>query len=294
MILTIGEILVDIFPDYRHTGGAPFNFAVHLKNLGVPVRFITRVGKDDDGQEILRLMKSLGFQLDNVQIDPGHPTGKVLITLNKQGVPRFEILKNMAYDYISPDSAMVNLLEKDIDIIYVGTLVQRSEAGYGNMQKILAKKRKSTKILYDVNLRPECYNRKIIISTLNRCDLLKLNDEELMVIKTMLGVDLNETAFLTYLRENFEIDMIALTRGSRGSRLVCDKGDFSTVPEPVAEIKDTVGAGDAFAAILSAGYVHGWNPEKILTQATRLARSVCMIEGAFPQDKKFYKKFMLF
>ena len=126
MIIVIGEILIDIFDDYQRIGGAPFNFAFHLKQLGIPVRFLTRVGDDADGEKILDLMRKHQFDLNDVQIDPRHPTGTVRVTLDNQGVPKFDIVIDVAYDYIDL-AGFASLESQTADMIYFGSLSQRGD-----------------------------------------------------------------------------------------------------------------------------------------------------------------------
>jgi fructokinase len=137
MILALGEILFDVFPDYRRLGGAPFNFAFHLKQLGFPVRFVSRVGKDRNGKEIRAAVKAHGFSPADLQIDSRYATGTVAVSLNDTGVPTFDILPNVAYDYIDFTPAVGSLLE-DCTLIYFGTLIQRTERGFKNLQNILS------------------------------------------------------------------------------------------------------------------------------------------------------------
>ena len=133
MILALGEILFDIFPDYRRLGGAPFNFAFHLKQLGFPVRFVSRVGEDRNGKEIRAAVKAHGFNPADLQVDSRHATGTVAVSLNDTGVPTFDILPNVAYDHIDFTPAVGSLLE-DCALIYFGTLIQRTDRGFQILQ----------------------------------------------------------------------------------------------------------------------------------------------------------------
>jgi fructokinase len=287
MILALGEILFDVFPDYRRLGGAPFNFAFHLKQLGFPVRFVSRVGEDRNGKEIRAAVKAHGFNPADLQVDSRHATGTVAVSLNDTGVPTFDILPSVAYDYIDFTPAVGSLLE-DCALIYFGTLIQRTDRGFKNLQRILSARKSNTKCLYDINLRPGGYTRQVVRESLNHADLLKLNEEELDVLKSMHGQKCDEDRFVAYLREHYAIEVVALTRGQSGSTLFTADDRFDAATPVVEKIVDTVGAGDAFASVLAAGYLRGLPAPKILNAATRLAAHLCSIAGAIPDDSDLY------
>lgn len=290
MIIAIGEILFDVFPEYRRPGGAPFNFIYHLKKLGMEARFFSRVGGDEEGREIGELLKSSGFRLSDLQVDENHSTGKVIVKLDGKGVPEFNILPDVAYDYIEYDDNLKQALG-EASLIYFGTLVQRSDHGFNSIQKILQSGNSGVKYLYDINLRPGCYNRGIITESLKICDVLKINDEELGVLKDYFNFDDSESAFVDFLMKDYSLDMVALTRGGRGSDLFIPGGRFSAVPSEINGVEDTVGAGDAYTSILAAGYIGHWNPEKIIETASNFAADMCRVKGAIPEDDKFYEKY---
>jgi fructokinase len=291
MILVIGDILFDHFPNYKRLGGAAFNFAYHLVNLNLPVRFISRVGKEEDGNEILKQLRTLRFPISDIQIDDLHPTGKVLVELTDDGIPNFTILPNVAYDYITFANTISSVLDNQIELIYFGTLAQRNEQGFKTMQKILSRKNPHTKCLYDINLRLHCYNKKIIIKSLKQADVLKLNDEEFDTLKQMMGFGNNTNRFVDYLINEYSLEMISLTKGEKGSDLLLKDKRFSAKSDKINNIVDTVGAGDAYAAILAIGYQKKWAPEKILAVATEFASRICEIKGAIPSSKQLYKKY---
>ena len=255
----------------------------------MPVRFFSRIGNDNEGREIsVRLQKS-GFEIKDVQIDPKHASGRVLIELDNIGMPEFNVLPNVAYDHISFDDSIKSLLNKKIDLIYFGTLLQRSKKSYKTMQKILLQKKPNTKCFYDVNLRPKCYTKAIVMESLKHSDVLKLNEEELIEIKNMLGFQGGISSFIRFLTQKFSLDMIAVTKGSRGSSLYIGDKEYTMELSETKNIVDTVGAGDAFSAILAIGYLKGWNPNSILSVASIFASQICGIEGAVPSDVQFYR-----
>jgi fructokinase len=288
VIIAIGEILFDVFPNYRRLGGAPFNFAYHLKNFGLPVRFITRVGRDAEGEEIRNLLHDRGFDLGDVQVDDRHPTGRVQVELDDNGVPEFDIIADVAYDYIQPTDSLHTALQGDVDLIYFGTLIQRTPVGFRTLQEVLSQKRRRTRGLYDINIRPKCYSKSIILNSLIQTDLVKLNLEELELIRSMLNYTRRPEDFVGHLMEAYALKLLSLTKGEDGSELFTPTGHYRVPASQPRKIADTVGAGDAFAAVLAAGYLEMWPPEKILQRAADFAARICEIQGAIPSQASFY------
>lgn len=288
MILSIGEILFDVFREGRVLGGAPFNVAVHLKNLGVPVRFFSRVGKDDHGREILSAVEKYGLNASDIQRDAKRATGTVEVDIDSHGKPSFTIIKNTAYDYISYSKALRHAVRDDVQIIYFGSLIQRSKKGFRTLQKVLKGRSVNTRCLYDINLRPLCYSNEIILHSLQNTHILKLNDEELEVLKGILHYNVSDDALIARLFEDFPIEMIALTRGARGAALITRNSRHEGPVYPVDHIEDTVGAGDAFAAILAMGILRSWKTPMILEKALRFSSLLCEVKGAIPRDNGIY------
>ncbi len=291
MIVSIGEILFDVFQEYRRLGGAPFNFAAHLKYFGYPVRFISRVGDDSYGKEIIGHLAKEGFNIDLIQRDKSHSTGKVIVSVDNKGIPDFNILPDAAYDFIEYDRNIQSLMNGKIDMIYTGTLVQRTGSGFSTIQRIFSSRDNSTKCFYDMNLRKGCYNDNIIQSTLRIADILKINEDELLYIKNMTDKQVNEKEFIEFISREYSIELIAVTRGENGSSLYAG-GNFHSVPGKTGRaVEDTVGAGDAFASIMAIGYLNSWGIDRINNIASEFASVVCGLKGAIPQDKTIYEDF---
>ncbi|NQT10950.1 MAG: carbohydrate kinase [Desulfobacteraceae bacterium] len=290
MILAIGEILYDIFPEYKRLGGAPFNFAFHVKNFGMPICLISKVGNDLEGREIISFLQQHDFPIENIQTDNRHSTGKVLIKLNGKGVPVFNIMPNVAYNYIEFNTSIASLLNADTELIYFGTLAQRSEYGFKTIQRILSQRPTVTKCLYDINLRPHCFTEQVIVESLRQCDLLKLNDEELEILKQIFAFKKSSRSFIEHLMIKYRLEMLFLTKGKNGSELFTLDKHFQKKPRKLNDAADTVGAGDAYTAMLSIGYINKWPLEQILEKASEFAARICEIEGAVPTDPNFYKK----
>ena len=294
MILVIGEILFDVFPNYIRLGGAPFNFAYHLKNFGLDVRFISRIGADDASIEILHKLELARFNLDDIQVDDDHPTGSVNVQIDKGGSPQFDIVSDVAYDYIDFIPKYHSKLIDAAKIIYFGSLIQRTKAGYKNLQAFISHKATKTVNFYDINLRPGCYNKAIIEKSLLKADIIKLNTEELEKLKQMLSLKASNDDLVPHLMETHSIRMVSLTKGESGSELFTDHGRFSSEPAEVIKVVDSVGAGDAYAAMLAAGTLGKWRPEEIVDRASLFASRICEIKGAIPDSASFYEPFKAF
>ncbi|MCF8070121.1 MAG: hypothetical protein K9L30_16180 [Desulfobacterales bacterium] len=289
MILSVGEILIDRFPDYDRVGGAPFNFAYHIKQLtDMPVRFVSRVGPDPEGEEILNFIDRYGFDKADIQMDKTHPTGIVNIQTETSGGHSFEIVEDAAYDYITLDGVLEKTVGSMISMIYIGTLIQRTSSGHNTVQQILNSCNESATVFYDINLRPACYSEQIILSTLQYTNILKLNNEELHLLKNMMKYYEPDNEFIKFLFNEYPIDIIAVTKGKNGSTLYSKICIDSRVSKLKGEFLDSVGAGDAFAAVLAVGYMAGWPLATINQEAGRLAADICSISGAIPYDKKNY------
>lgn len=292
MILAVGEILFDIYPEYQRLGGAPFNFASHVKTFGLPIAFASRVGDDDNGRQIWRTVEDGGFDMRYMQRDPDHETGHVRVELDREGVPTFDIVKNVAYDFLDYSEAINRLVHSGPRLIYFGTLIQRTAHGLGTIKQILANRSPDTRGFCDINLRPDCYSETTIRHSLQNSDVLKINDDELALIQEMLSIPGDRAEAVSQLRNHYQIDWVCLTRGKHGSELFTADGHVSTpIEKQVAQV-DTVGAGDAYASILAIGYLLGWPPNTILERATEFAGAVCTVKGAIPDDPQFYQPYL--
>jgi fructokinase len=290
LILVIGEMLIDIFPDYRRMGGAPFNFAFHLKKLGLPVRLISRVGDDRHGHALLCMAEKNGFDTADIQIDDRHPTGTVQVTLDEAGVPQFNICRNVAYDYLllGPDTlAGID----DAAMIYFGSLLQRTDGGHQQVTEFLTRHGDRGARFCDINMRPPHVNPQAVAESLKHADLLKLNEDELADIRNRFSGPTDSDATLTWLMTTFDVQSVALTRGGQGSTVAWSGGIIHSPAAEVGTIVDTVGAGDGYAAILAAGHIRGLPWDTIIQAAARFAERICQIPGALPEDDTFYNDF---
>ena len=290
MIVVIGEILIDIFQDYQRIGGAPFNFAFHLRKLGFPVRFFTRVGNDRQGWRIIDMLIKNGFIEADIQIDCQHPTGTVHVALDARGIPSFYIRTDVAYDHM-------NLNPTDIpdtggaDMIYFGSLLQRTDSSRRQVQRFLSRNTNIATRFCDINMRPPHVNVNAVAESLHHADLLKVNEEELAEIQHAFDCPTDNDGVIPWVMETFKISALALTRGSRGSTFYSRDGRINSPSVSGPPVVDTVGAGDGYAAILAAGCIRKIPWEETIRQASHFAARICGIPGAVPDDEKFYDDF---
>ncbi len=290
-VVGAGELLWDLLPGGKQIGGAPANFAYHAQALGSTGYVISAVGNDALGKELLDLIKKDGLSDAFIAVDDTHPTGTVSVALDLDGVPDFTIHEDVAWDFI-PFSEMIKDLAPRTNAVCFGTLAQRSELSRSTLRSFVQSTNPECLRILDVNLRQQFYNKDIIIDSLRLANILKLNHEELPVIAEICSVKGTEINIMTSLMTEFGLQMIALTKGKDGSRLLGWSG-HSELKAPVVKVVDTVGAGDAFTAALAMGMLQGLPIETIHRNATCLAAYVCTQKGAMPNLSKELKSELL-
>ena len=288
-ITAIGEILFDIYPDGKNLGGAPFNFIYHVIKLTGRGNFISAVGNDKFGAEILDILNNKGIEKKYVQVNYDHPTGAAVANLDEKKIPHWEIKTGTAYDFINPAPVLEELISGGTDCLYFGTLARRSEVS-GRTIKYLFN-RKNIKYFCDLNIRQNFYSQEIIEDSLITSDALKLNVDELQIVNRLLlnqPFDIINLARL--ISKKYDIELVCVTMGDKGSYIICGDKDDKRY-HPIDNVVDTVGAGDAFAAILCLGFLNGWDISKINRLASEFAAETVKIEGALPKSDLFYEKF---
>jgi len=292
MILVIGEILYDLFPSYKRIGGAPFNFAFHLKKLGFDVRFVSRVGKDDLGRGILNFIVSHGFDPSDIQRDDTAPTGQVVVAMAGDGSHSFSIIENTAYDRIEFDGRLRKHCASMPELFYFGTLTQRTPQGHNLIQTVLDDLPPGTRKFCDINLRPGCWTRPVVDTSMGSADILKLSHEELDVLNPDTSFPLEDRAGALITEPGPK--RVILTRGEKGSIWVSAQGTVHSAQGERRPLKlaDTVGAGDAYAAMAAAAQLSGLGDEQAMALAHEFATGICEIQGALPLDQNFYTPFL--
>ena len=283
-IHVFGEALFDHFPDgSRVLGGAPFNVAWHLQAFGLSPRFISRIGDDPPGHEITVLMDAWGMSRRTLQTDCERPTGSVRVLIH-DGEPIYEIVADCAYDFI--DGKLLD--EKSTEgILYHGSLAVRNPVARSALQA--TKALHQGKIFIDVNLRPPWWERETLLPMLHDADWVKLNEAELAELCP--GYADLETAMQSFCAQ-FDLETLVVTRGEKGS-VACDKRQHFVAIKPPASnaVIDTVGAGDAFAALLLVGLSTQWPLEATLERAQAFACALVGRRGATVADREFYRAF---
>lgn len=288
--IIFGEVLIDIHPDGATTlGGAPFNVAWHLHGFGCNPLFISAVGTDSYGKQILSAMNEWGCDTSGLQCFTAHSTGTVSITLDNNE-PSFCIHSNKAYDHICPEQAYACLPQNAPFLLYCGTLALRAQANRSLISNII--RTHNPKIFCDLNLRPECYDRHIIHELLGCADWIKINvDEARMITGTHIMLDTAEPA-ISELAERYSIESVILTAGASGSAMY-NNGCLSIIPSSqVTHFFDSVGAGDAFCAVIILGLLSGWDMHIAMQRASDFAAHICSIRGAITRSKNVYKQFL--
>jgi fructokinase len=226
-------------------------------------------------------LQDVGLDTTHIALDGEHPTGTVSVKLNRQGKPEYLIHEGVAWDFIPSDSSLEALADK-ADAVCFGSLCQRSAMSRDAVRKFLEATRPDCIRIFDINLRQSYYSRAVIDDMLRRSDVLKLNDEELSVVAHVLEMRGDNEEVLRELRQRYGLKLIVLTLGADGSKLLTSERVSSCRIEEPITIADTVGAGDAFTAVVSMGLLQRWDLDKINKAANRLAAFVCTRKGAMP------------
>lgn len=277
-----GEVLADVFPEQSVLGGAPFNVARHLQMLGLHPVMISRIGNDALGNDLLTEMASLGMETSGMQSDADHPTGQVRVAL-ENGTHRFDILPEQAYDFICPQTTRSTLANIPPKLAYFGTLAQRNAVSREAAQQFLQSC--NCPVFLDINLRAPWFDTATLSNSLAMADIVKLNDEELATVAQLLNLSaLDETAQVRALQQRFKLEQVLVTCGAAGCWLLDARQQlWKAAPLPDATpVVDTVGAGDAFAAMFIQGLLQGSETQTTLQRACDYASAQCRIRGAAP------------
>ena len=281
VIVGLGEVLWDLYPDAAHFGGAPANFASHAASLGAEAWMVSAVGADDFGDRALAALRERGVHCDHLAQDPHHATGRVLVTLDAAGVASYEFAADTAWDHLVWTDGLAALAAR-CDAVCFGTLGQRSPDSRETIRRFLQATPPAALRVFDVNLRQRFYDAEIIRTSLQLASALKLNDEELPIVAELCGVRANTPReILIMLMTRYELRLAALTCGPRGSLLISTDAE-DECPAPRTAVVDTVGAGDAFTATLVTGFLRGLPLAEINRHANAVAAFVCSQNGATP------------
>ena len=292
-IVGLGEILFDCLPDGKKLGGAPANFAYHASQFGLNGIAVSAIGNDDNGCEIVEILQKQGAKshLETVE----QPTGTVQVTLSGNGIPQYDICLGVAYDNI-PWTPAIEEIAKNARAVCFGSLAQRTAVTRSTVQKFLdTMPQLGTLKVFDINLRQQWYSKEVIEENLNRCNVLKLNDEEISIVADLLDLGAVSTPtddeplqlvdFEDQCRDImriYDLQMIILTCGTNGSYVFHAEG-VSFQPTPKVKVADTVGAGDSFTGSFCAAILAGKTIPEAHQIAVTVSAFVCSQHGAMPQ-----------
>jgi fructokinase len=292
-IAAFGELLWDLLPSGKVLGGAPANFIYRINSFGDEGSLLSKVGDDKAGKEAREALRKLGLSDENIQTDYEFPTGSVKISIDKNGIPDFNIITDVAYDHIEINSEMMEAFSQ-ADCVCFGTLVQRYGISKNTLRELIHEAPDVVKFL-DVNLRKKCYTAATLEDSLRMANILKTNDEELMITKELLGLkneslrDLADEAL-----EKFNLDIILCTLGSNGAFCLTKEGIFYYDPGYQISLGDTVGAGDAFSAGFVHYYMNGYPIDDALRFGNAAGAMVATTTGATsPISKEEILDFMV-
>ena len=284
-VVGLGEVLWDLLPERTCLGGAPANFAYITTLMGDQGIVASRVGEDSRGLDALRLMEELQLDIDHVQTDRNRATGTVKVELDGKGLARYEIADPVAWDFLEWTPDWQHLAEK-ADAVCFGSLAQRSKESRATIRRFLAAMSPNALKIFDVNLRQSFYSAEILADSMKLADMVKLNDEELPKIMSLSRLShKDELSSAQRLADAYDLQLVCITRGGRGSLLV-QNGDWSEHPGFRVRVADTVGSGDAFAAGLVHEYLHGASLDLMNEVANLVGAWVASEAGAMPAPKR--------
>ncbi len=280
-VVGLGEALWDVLPEGKKLGGAPANFAYHAGQfLGQENTLaVSALGEDRLAEETIESLKEHGLSYLMPRVP--YPTGTVQVTLDDQGIPSYDIKENVAWDNI-PQSEEIMEVARSCRAVCFGSLAQRNVVSRETIHCFLDNTPAECMKIFDINLRQNFYNKEIIKESLQRCNVLKINDEELVLIGRMFGypgLDMENKCWL--ILGKYNLDMLVLTCGTNGS-YVFTPGQMSVQETPVVEVADTVGAGDSFTGSFCAAILNGKSVAEAHKLAVAVSAYVCTQNGAMP------------
>jgi len=282
VIVGMGEALWDVLPEGKKIGGAPANFAYHVSQFGFDSRIVSAVGEDTDGTEIMDVFQKKALKTMIARVP--YPTGTVQVTLDAVGVPCYDIKEAVAWDNI-PFTDELKSLALNTRAVCFGSLAQRSQVSRDTIKRFLdaMPDLDGNLKIFDVNLRQGFYTKEILCDSMSRCNVLKINDEELVVISRVFdypGIDLQDKCWI--LLAKYNLKMLILTCGTNGS-YVFTPGVVSFQETPRVAVADTVGAGDSFTAAFTSAVLAGKPVQEAHKLAVEVSAFVCTQSGAMPE-----------
>lgn len=278
-IVGFGEALWDVFPEGRKIGGAPANFAYHVAQWGLDSCAVSAIGKDDLGDDIVRKFDKNGLKYRLERVD--FPTGVVQVTLDENKVPSYNIKEGVAWDNI-PMTPELETLARNCSAVCFGSLAQRSSVSRATINAFVDLMPEDSLKIFDINLRQHYFNEEIVCNSMNKADILKINDEEIIVVAEMLNITgKSQKEICEVLLDRFALKMVILTCGDKGSYVLTAQ-ESSWVDTPKVNVVSTVGAGDSFTGTFIASILLGKTIRQAHEAAVRVSAYVCTCQGAMP------------
>ena len=283
-IVGLGEALWDVLPEGKKLGGAPANFAYHAGQFGLDTIAISALGEDALAEETIEALKEHGLNYLMPRVP--YPTGTVQVTLAEGGIPTYEIKEGVAWDNIPYTDEMAEIA-KNARAVCFGSLAQRNKVSRENIRKFLADTPADCLKICDINLRQQFYSKEVLEDSFQLCNILKINDEELVVVNRMFGYDgLDMRQTCEKMVQDSGLKMLVLTCGTNGSYVFTDDGLTSFQDTPKVEVADTVGAGDSFTGSFCACILNGKPVQEAHKTAVQISAFVCTQNGAMPTIPK--------
>ena len=282
IVVGMGEALWDVLPEGKKIGGAPANFAYHVSQFGLSSCVVSAIGDDALGHEIVENFTSKGLK-QHIDVVP-YPTGTVQVEIDQAGIPQYDIKENVAWDNIPFTESLKSLALKTRAVCF-GSLAQRNVVSRETINSFLdaMPKTEDTLVVFDVNLRQGFYNKEILCNSMSRCNILKINDEELAIVKKLLNIQAEgQKAVCQALIDMYALRMVILTCGAEGSFVLAADGCESWMDTPKVEVVDTVGAGDSFTGAFVASLLAGKSIRDAHKLAVDVSAYVCTQAGAMP------------
>lgn len=282
LVVGIGELLWDMFPDEKRPGGAPANVVYNATQLGADGYLASRVGNDANGAEIVSYLQNKGVNTKYIQIDNQAPTGRVEVSFDKHGEPHYNIVKSVAWDNIEFNEDLAELSE-NCDAVVFGTLARRTKPSADAIKSFLDHTSQDALKVLDLNFRPDGYNREIVVDSLRLADVIKINRDELEELKLLL-----ETVDpVTVMLKEYEVRGVCLTKGREGSCWFEPGHEFHQ-PAYLSDNRqgDSVGLGDGFTSVLTLELLQQQSPESALKKASRYTSLLAGKKGGMPELEK--------
>lgn len=280
LVVGLGEVLWDMLPEGRKIGGAPVNFAYHAGQFGIDTMAVSAIGNDKLGEDTIAEMN--GKHLNHIFPSVPYPTGSVQVSLDEKGVPAYDIKENVAWDNI-PLTNEIESVARNCQAVCFGSLAQRNTVSRNTIRKFIESTPSGCIRIFDINLRQNFYTSNVIRDSLEHCNILKINDEEIMLVSRMFNYDSsNIENVCRTIMEDFSLEMVILTCGTKGS-YIFTKGGVSFMPTPKVNVADTVGAGDSFTGSFCAAILRGLPVAEAHKKAVEVSAYVCTQNGAMPE-----------